>query len=162
MDADLKAVRFERMTQNQYLKFRAWEIEEYANAIIAAEGFSRREALLESEKQFTGLLSSGRSSKDHFLWMIVVDGVAVGTLWFGLRGSKENRSGFIFSIRILDPFQGKGYGKLTLRKIEELCRKHKIKALKLHVFVNNTVAVGMYEKFGFQPTNFRMSKAIDL
>ena len=44
--------------------------------------------------------------------------------------------------------------------IEDYCQKRNIHRIGLHVFGHNERAVSLYNKLGFQTTNYRMEKAI--
>ena len=42
--------------------------------------------------------------------------------------------------------------------LEEFLRARGIKSINLHVFGHNTVAISLYEKLGYRPTNMNLRK----
>nr|WP_242688867.1 GNAT family N-acetyltransferase [Bacillus sp. Cs-700] len=81
----------------------------------------------------------------------------IGMVWLE---HKLNDKGFIRDIRILDRYQGQGYGQSTMQAIEIVGKELGVEKIGLHVFGHNKVARGLYEKLGYQTTNVMMIKEI--
>ncbi|MCL5253607.1 MAG: GNAT family N-acetyltransferase [Candidatus Thermoplasmatota archaeon] len=55
----------------------------------------------------------------------------------------------VASLAVMPEVRGRGFGKVLLRKAEDMARRHAIKLLTLHVDVNNLSAIGLYKKEGY-------------
>lgn len=48
-------------------------------------------------------------------------------------------------------FQGNGYGKVSLQSIiNKIAKEYKCSEIYLSIYENNTVAIDLYKKFGFE------------
>lgn len=61
----------------------------------------------------------------------------------------------ITNIAVAPEFRGRGFGKETLNFLEGICRKKNISQINLEVRADNTVALELYESFGFVPVGRR-------
>ncbi|WP_261793555.1 N-acetyltransferase [Staphylococcus xylosus] len=73
---------------------------------------------------------------------------------------KEEKKCFIYDIKIKDTYRGKGLGTKTMECIEEYCKDKDVESIGLHVFGHNKRAVSLYNKIGFETTNYRMEKRL--
>ena len=63
--------------------------------------------------------------------------------------------GHITNVAVLEPFRKKGIATLMLSKLFELARKDSINSFTLEVRQTNSVAIGLYENFGFKTCGLR-------
>ncbi len=49
---------------------------------------------------------------------------------------------------------------MTMQALDEYCKEHDIKSIRLHVFGHNQIAYELYKKMGFETTNYYMEKAL--
>jgi ribosomal protein S18 acetylase RimI-like enzyme len=68
----------------------------------------------------------------------------IGTSWI----SNDGRRLYLHHFGILPAFQGKGYSKFLLRESLKFARKRKLQ-IKLEVHQDNTIAINLYKKAGF-------------
>ncbi|WP_204200806.1 GNAT family N-acetyltransferase [Mammaliicoccus sciuri] len=66
----------------------------------------------------------------------------------------------MYDIKIDESERGKGLGKMTMQALDEYCKEHDIKSIRLHVFGHNQIAYELYKKMGFETTNYYMEKAL--
>ncbi|HPE68442.1 MAG TPA: GNAT family N-acetyltransferase [Thermotogota bacterium] len=79
-----------------------------------------------------------------------VDGKVVGFSGFQLMVGKR-RHVMGIGMMVHEEYQGKGIGTLLLQKIVELAdRWYQVHRIELQVFSDNTRAIRLYEKFGFE------------
>ena len=64
---------------------------------------------------------------------------------------KKKHSIFIYAIGLLPQFRRKGYGTYLMNYTEEFTKKHKRNFVNFSVLLDNTPAVSMYKKIGYQP-----------
>ncbi len=149
------------MTQEQFDIFLAESIPSYARAKSSDEGYSYKDALELAKQTFSDLLPDGLDTKDHYLYLLEVDGVIVGNLWLCKRVSPSGEKFlFIYDIEIKQEFRGKGYSKSALHLTQEKACDLGVSSIGLHVFGSNEIARNLYKGFGFVETNIVMKKEI--
>jgi GNAT superfamily N-acetyltransferase len=135
--------------------------EDYGQAMIddggmAPEG-ARKKAAADIELLFPGL----RPSADQFVFIVEVDGEAVGELWLAERDDLGRRTLFVYDVHVADAHRGSGYGKAAMLLAEEEARRRGIGRLALNVFGRNTVARRLYQSLGYEENAVAMSKSLD-
>jgi ribosomal protein S18 acetylase RimI-like enzyme len=156
-------VRLEPLTEAEFQAYLEPAIAEYAAEHVEAGRWSEAEAPEESRKEFMQLLPDGLNTANQHLFSIQDDsGTNVGMLWFAVRKKGDQRSAFIYDVRIYDSFQRRGYATQAFQALETLARDMGIRAISLHVFGHNTAARAFYEKLGFETTALFMKKHIEL
>ena len=64
---------------------------------------------------------------------------------------KKKHSIFIYAVGLLPQFRRKGYGTYLMNFTEEFAKQHKRNFVNFSVLLENTPAVSMYKKIGYQP-----------
>lgn len=80
------------------------------------------------------------TTKDYIGRCCVIENVILG------KGKCVNE---IWNVRILEPFQRKGYATLMLKRIISKYKKE-AEPLVLYVYKDNEIAIHLYEKMGFK------------
>jgi ribosomal protein S18 acetylase RimI-like enzyme len=109
-----------------------------------------------SERLFPG----GIPAAAQFVFVIVEDGLPVGSLWIGAGHDGPPDVWWLWSIEIDVAARGHGLGRQAVRLAEEFARKGGATKLDLNVFGNNTVARGLYESLGYRTLTIQMSKVL--
>ncbi|MFZ4715285.1 MAG: GNAT family N-acetyltransferase [Bacteriovoracaceae bacterium] len=148
------------MNQKEYLEWSKISIEEYANEKKKANGCSSEEANNISRDTFQTLLPDGLKTKDHFHYVLEEKGIYMGSFWFHLQGTEDHQKAFIYDVKILEEFQGKGYGRLIMTLGENEAKKAGAKAIRLHVFGSNSRAINLYQSLNYITTDLTMMKAL--
>lgn len=151
---------FQRMTQSEFETYSAASMKTYAQEKVRAEGLSAADAERAAKQSFERLLPQGIATDGQNVFHVVENGTEarVGIAWFGLRDEGAKRISYIYDIELKPEHQGKGYGRETMKMIEQESRRLGAKKLGLHVFGHNTRARGLYESLGFVTTNIYMWK----
>jgi ribosomal protein S18 acetylase RimI-like enzyme len=93
--------------------------------------------------------------------MIIEDeGQRVGLIWLRADVDMPKKRGFILDLLVDEQFRGRGYGKEALRLVDEKARQLGLRQIGLHVFAENKVALGLYEKAGYQVSSINMIKEL--
>ncbi len=79
----------------------------------------------------------------------------VGYIWFEIRQKKD---AYIWDFLIFKEFRGKGYGKESLKSLEQYCKKYDVPKISLNVFGNNEIAIELYKKIGYRVIAMTMAK----
>lgn len=153
-----KSVRFREMTEEEYLQYSEFNIQNYASE--RARHFKRpfEEELATAKEQVGELLKDGLHTKAHFISKIIdaENGEAVGHIWFHVNEAKK--SAFLYDIMVEEGFRGKGYGKAALHELEVRLREMGIGQVALHVFADNNLAISLYSKQGYYVASHNMQK----
>lgn len=65
---------------------------------------------------------------------------------FGVR----QRHGYLYSLRVMQPFQKMGIGTTLIRLAEDIMRSKKLETASIAVAKDNRNALGLYQKLGYQ------------
>ncbi len=153
-------IQLEPMSLEHYISWKQILVKDYAEAKVRAGNVAPEDALHVSEFEFYELFPEGLNTVDTDFYTVVDmdSGQKVGILCVKIRNNRQEM--FICDIRIDEQFQGKGYGKQTLRALEAIVRSMGISRISLHMFGDNEIALRLYRSFGFVATNLLMSKVL--
>lgn len=153
-------MRLEKMNSDQYDKYIEREMPLYAQEMATSSEIELEIALENSKKSFSTLLPNGLETENQFLFNVIDDEEKIiGDLWLNLRGEKKRRV-YIYNIVIHEKFRGLGFGKKSMKLVEEFARENNCESVDLHVFGHNKTARGLYESMGFGPLSIVMRKNI--
>jgi ribosomal protein S18 acetylase RimI-like enzyme len=95
------------------------------------------------------------------------EGRFAGLIWVGIqkRGEvesveKDEKYAWIFDIEVDPESRGRGLGSKLLSHAEGWARDQGAGAIELHVFANNSVALNLYRKYGYEEKSYILSKEI--
>ena len=142
----------------EFRRYVDFSVKNYADEKVKSGNWQPENAMEKSRQAFSELLPEGKDTPGHFVMSIVPEnGEDAGILWFEAENS-ENRGAYIWDIVVWPEHRGKGLGEGAMLALEEFLRARKIKSISLHVFGHNSVAISLYEKLGYRPTNMNMRK----
>lgn len=125
----------------------------------ASGGVVTPEDIEAGRRQIDELTSEGVQSKVHHYWkMVAPEDGAVGDLWVFVDDPK--RRAFIYFIGTDEAYRGRGYAQQALEALEVAMRPLGVTQIGLNVFGDNTVALRLYERVGYQATAILMAKDI--
>jgi RimJ/RimL family protein N-acetyltransferase len=151
------------MTEEEFQAYYDMAVDDYAQEHVTSGNWQASEAHEKSAEEFKHYLPEGLASKNQYLFSIKDDqtGSTVGMIWFALRDQVTPPRAFIYDFRINKAFQRKGYGRQTLRALEDKARELGIDTIALHVFGHNEAAIALYQKAGYEITNLHMAKKVN-
>ncbi|MCI0478616.1 MAG: GNAT family N-acetyltransferase [Anaerolineales bacterium] len=150
------------LTENEYAAFYAYNIRDYADAMVRA-GNARPDLAEQVAHQQTALVLTNRlASPDQFMFTIHDDALnaPVGYLWWGVRELSGIRVANLYFIGIFEPYRRRGYATQALRLFEEKVRAAGLNEMRLFVFGHNARAWKLYEKTGYGIVSATMAKRI--
>jgi len=152
------------MSETQFQAYLATAVQEYAQGHLKSGDCEPEDALALAQKDYRELLPGGLQTKNHFLFSIYDDAIditeCIGMVWFAVKDQRAVKTTFIYDFNIREDLRGKGYGRKTLEKVEELIQQMGIGKVSLHVFGYNHAARRLYEKMGYQITGIGMTKTL--
>jgi len=157
MDEDFSIIP---ITESEYNEWIVTSNNNYILEMIRG-GKAKEEAEKNAYDDFHKLLPNGLQTEHHFIYSIRVSDKLVGTLWFGIKGPESNRKAYIYDIIIDEDQRGKGYGKKTLKFLEEEAKKLGLHHIGLHVFGHNKIARELYEKLGYEAKSLWLEKNLN-
>lgn len=88
-------------------------------------------------------------SRDHF-WLFEYEGNEVGMCSVELGKGRVAHSATILSLGIKEDYQGKGFGKIIIRKVIDFLRDKDIARIALGAEADNERGLAFYKKLGFK------------
>ena len=145
------------MDSEEFQRYLEMSVESYAKEKVTSGNWTEEESISKATDEYARLLPNGEKSENNYIYNIMDDNQEVGMIWIA---HNPNNEGFIYDIRILDEFQGRGFGKNAMKEIEVAAKELGMTKIGLHVFGHNKAARGLYEKLGYETTNVLMAKSI--
>ncbi len=149
------------ISEYEFQIYKENSIKNYAKEKVKSGNWSENESENLSRKSFENILKDGINTKGHTIFSIRDrdNGSSVGILWVEWN-NKEFNSTYIWDILIFENYRKLRYGSSALRELEIIAKMKGSKAIVLHVFGHNHIALDMYNKLGFKVTNIIMKKEI--
>lgn len=144
-------------TFNQYYKY---ALKEYADEHVKAGNWREEDAIQKAREQFDQLLPDGLATKGHVLLSILHDGEPIGIIWLHVQSNHQEKQAFIFDIKLDENQRGKGLGKAAMEALDQYALSKGVQQIRLHVFAHNHRARSLYEKMGYETTDYKMSKRL--
>jgi ribosomal protein S18 acetylase RimI-like enzyme len=136
--------------------------------------------LQDSEKTFDKRLPAGSEVKEaYFEWMRgqgrkhsgkifvaeaddkVVGFISVlGRMKYPAPDDYPHESAFVTDLIVLEPYRGRGIGRMLLSKAEDYARELGVHRLQLEVTFNNSKARRLYSSYGFENDLIRVEKKL--
>jgi ribosomal protein S18 acetylase RimI-like enzyme len=136
------------MSLDEYAAWLPATIMGYADSLAVAEGWSTQRAESESKKSFDELLPDGLETENHWIWTIVHESVAAGSLWMG-RHPTLSDAFWIWGIKVDVQYRSQGIGTKALIDAEDAAHKLGGRRVELNVFDGNDPAIRIYERLGY-------------
>jgi ribosomal protein S18 acetylase RimI-like enzyme len=133
----------------------------YVDQMTAFGGMERGAAAAKSVRDFATVLPEGLQTKGHWLYMIEMDGQAVGCLWFAERDMDGRLTAFLYDIHVYEDARGQGHGRAAMLEFEREAARRGLHHLSLNVFGGNAPARGLYRALGWAETAVTMTKRLE-
>ncbi|HEY8364378.1 MAG TPA: GNAT family N-acetyltransferase [Haloplasmataceae bacterium] len=146
------------MDQSSFDNYICGAIEKVAKEFVQSGICKEEEGVDYANKVFKQHLPKGLATDNQFLFNVINElNEVVGMIWYGVNKPTE---AFISDFIIDENYRGKGYGKETMKLVEDHARNNGIKKITLHVFGHNKQAINLYEKLGYQTFSMHMAKEL--
>ncbi len=151
------------MREEVFARFLAETCSSYAQDNVAAGRWPETDAQLRAGQEFSRLLPDGLRTPGHQLYEILNDPTdeTVGFLWFAVHDTEGLRSGYVYNIRVLPEFRGRGHATAALAIVETIAADMGLHSIGLHVFAFNSAAQALYRAVGYGITGFNMRKRLN-
>jgi ribosomal protein S18 acetylase RimI-like enzyme len=151
------------MTEEEYITYRAWLIEDYAREIADNDHISMEEAREISIRDIESAQAQGWATPNHFFYNIVLvtEDAATRLGYLCIEADSQKKRCFIDDIYLHEEFRHQGYGRKVLELLVTNMKAQGIHRIRLNVFGNNSIAQEFYKKMGYEFTNMHMLKRLD-
>jgi ribosomal protein S18 acetylase RimI-like enzyme len=156
-------IRLREMRPEEFDPYGAATMEEFGREQVRVGNWREEDAPELARRTIERTLPQGLASPGQHLFVVEEEesGESAGILWFEERKLTGRTTAWIYDIRIDAAFRRRGYGRETLRLLEERARELGLSTVALHVFGHNTAARALYEKAGYETTQLMMAKALE-
>lgn len=140
--------------------FASWNVQIwklYRDELIRS-GMSATAADENVDRNIEETMPNGVLLEGNFVFDVMHQDVSIGSVWLSDKGSEW----FIYDIDIDETQRGKGFGRQTMKAIEEFVRSHNGVSIGLSVFGFNTVALKLYETEGYETVRISMQKKLEV
>jgi len=151
------------MSAKHFEAFREEALRDYARDNVRALRWSERFAMERARAEFEHLLPSGLATPGHHLCEMQdeASGQTVGYLWYALQEQAGPPSVYVYNVRVLSCYRGKGHAKAALELLQRRALDMKAESIALHAFAVNTTAQALYRSLGYGITGLDMVKRLD-
>lgn len=153
-------VKLVYMNQDDFDDFKEHSLISFAHEQVKSGAYEKENAIDRSRKYFDELLPDGLNTKEHKIFTVYKGEGKVGTLWIRVFEKNNALRAFVYDIELFEEFRGQGIGTQTMESLNEYCKTIGVDTINLHVFGHNKRALSMYEKVGFETTNYYMEKKL--
>jgi ribosomal protein S18 acetylase RimI-like enzyme len=153
-------VEFRKMTKEEFASFLDAVLDDFPRSMARTFKRRLRQERINARKEVRGLLERGLNTKGHLLFSVVdvKAGKVVGNLW--VHADARTRQAFLYYLVVFKRFRRMGYGRATLKLLDRTMKGMKIKAVGLHVFAENPIALRLYRKHGYKVGSLNMIKEL--
>jgi ribosomal protein S18 acetylase RimI-like enzyme len=155
-------IQLREMIEAELLEYKTFLIEDCAKDVSRNYHIPFEEARSITARQINETLHQGLSTPNQFLYTIRLiedaSDVRIGYLWIDVNEAKKHC--VLSDIFLEADFRGRGWGKKALQLLEARLAERDIEKVTLHVFADNPVARGLYEKMGYEVTGVNMQKIL--
>ncbi|MEO7718623.1 MAG: GNAT family N-acetyltransferase [Capsulimonas sp.] len=134
----------------------------YAESLTKSGRISAEDAEEEARQTREGLILGGLNAPNCYFLTIheAADKPSLGHVILRVIPKPHRTVGEIWYIGVHEEHRGKGIGAEALAALEVKARDLGVQQLDLQVFTDNDAAVALYDKVGYRPTSFFLSKAL--
>ena len=148
------------MNEQEFTQFYEQGILSYAEENVTAGRCKQEDAVEQSRLENERLLPQGRLTPDHDFYNIYCPNkkAIVGYLWTMVETKFNQRTAFVYDVKIKENYRRQGYGQVAFRALEKIAKQQGIQRIGRHVFGHNPGAQALYKKLGYGVTGINMAK----
>lgn len=148
------------MTEGEFEHWSRHQGEGYARSWVA-HGLTLGQARAKMEADRAALLPDGAATPGVHLETLEHEGVSVGTLWLGRREVLPGEPGlYVYDVEVAGARRGEGHGRSLMLLAERCASAAGTRLIGLHVFADNTPALGLYTALGYRTTAVNSAKRL--
>ncbi|MCY0898715.1 MAG: GNAT family N-acetyltransferase [Firmicutes bacterium] len=104
---------------------------------------------------------AGRRPMENGIFILDDDGVVAGFVWVAIRMDLQGAYGSIDQVYLKPAYRRQGYGAWLMQAAEEFIKKQGLKTARLYVTRDNSDAVRLYQRMGYEVMRYEMERSLD-
>lgn len=150
-------IHLEPIPESDFTDYWNYSVKSWKKDMMKAGLLGADTTFEEADAQVRKFIPEGMKTPGHFFFYVYSDQEKVGKIWLELRAGRANEA-YIWDLFLEKDFRGKGYGKETMKRIEEFARQNGAPRISLNVFPFNDIARNLYRKSGYRDAAITMIK----
>ena len=145
-------IALRKMTEEEFQRFKAYSINDYAKDLMTGEGFDEEDAQANAREMFEDALPDGRETEGQYLMTVeeTESGREVGQIWFFYEEEDEGRQVWLSDFAIREEERRKGYASAALAEMERLAKAAGCTKCALFIWDHNPEGYELYRKCGYE------------
>jgi ribosomal protein S18 acetylase RimI-like enzyme len=149
-------IQLTQMNREDYDKFLATAIVDYADNKIKNGTWSELHALEKSKATFASLLPDQLHTKDNYLRNIEADSQKIGFIWYMIKEEEGKPCAYLYEVYIQPTYRNKGYGSEAIKLFVQDAETLGAETVWMHVFGHNEQALHLYKRLGFEISDYTL------
>lgn len=150
---------------SQFQQFRNESIDRFIDSFSSLSDSEKQAKREKTEAYLDKLFAQGAATSDQFIYNVYANDQHIGYVWFGAGLDVEPDCAWGWEIYIFTEHQDKGYGSQIFSEFQDHVREKGFKHLAFMVNKENTRALHVYKKQGFEiieelPVQYRMQRSL--
>ncbi|PEK99059.1 N-acetyltransferase [Bacillus sp. AFS017336] len=145
-----------QMNKQDFQRFLDLATVNFAKDKVKNGSWKEETALDQSKAAFQSLLPEGEKTENNYLKNIVLNEQFIGYIWYSINLKQEPNYAYLFEILIYPEYRGQGYGNEAMSACIKEINELGIEDVCLHVFGHNQGALKLYQKLGFEITDYNL------
>lgn len=146
------------MSKNEFDYMIEDVISDFANELKHDNNVKDRQSKEQAYCETKRLLPDDYDNEDHHFLTVRSDSSTLGYIWLQIK--EDEKSSFIYALKIYNQYANYGYGTLAMKALEEYCKTIQLNSIKLHVFGHNKTVIHLYHKLGYDTKSIYMEKLL--
>lgn len=152
-------IHFEPIPGEDFTDYWNYSVESWTRDMKRAGLIDKNITLEEADAQVRKFIPDGLKTPGHYFLYVFDEDVKVGKIWLEVRQRGEIEA-YLWDIFIDENFRGKGYGKKSMKMMEDFAKKKGATKISLNVFAYNEIARNLYSKTGYKDAAITMTKEL--
>ncbi len=152
-------IHFEPIPEKDFTDYWNYAVESWTIDMKRAGLIDKNTSLREADAQVRKFIPKGLKTPGHYFLYVFDKDTRVGKVWVEIRKRGELEA-FLWDIAIDEKYRGKGYGKESMRLLEDFAKEKGAKKISLNVFGYNDIARNLYMKSGYREAAITMMKEL--
>jgi ribosomal protein S18 acetylase RimI-like enzyme len=147
-----------RISDAEYYQFRELMIEDYAQCMVSNYQLELGTMRQQGKDLLDRALPDGQHTDGCIFYTVLGAHTNENMRFIYCSTYRRRLRGEINHIIVKEPFRGKGFGEEMLTRIESGMKASGMERLGLHVFADNSIAIRLYQRHGYQVADMNMHK----
>lgn len=155
----MSIVHFETIPEEDFTEYWDYTVESWTRDMKRVGLIAKNTTQEEADAIVRKSIPNGFETPGHYFFYVYDKNVRVGKIWVEIRKRGEMEA-YLWDIYIDVEYRGKGYGKESMKVMENFARDKGAVKISLNVFGYNKIARSLYDKVGYIDAAITMTKVL--